>query len=287
MVEGLADGAALLVHTVDLGAEHAEHAIGDLGADDPADEAAALGADLLLDEGVELAVLAIDDLPQLGQQEAQDLVVAVAVDEGAEGAGHDRAAAGAAEHAGGEAGHGAAGAAVFHGGQDAGEHLGERLGGGTRRGAIGEEAGEDGGHVEPPEHATDLAGRDDVPGDEGAEGAAEPGLLPRDDGGVRDGDAERVTEQGGDREPVREAAHEPGLGAGLNEVRPEALGHGVAHDDEGGHGQEQSEGEALVADEVAPELGVGGGGGRHGLGFSMVVGRGHPRLAGPSPRPSP
>ena len=68
------------------------------------------------------------------------------------------------------------------------------------------------------QHAGDLAAGEHVGGDEAAERRAQPLLLVRDDGGVRDRHAERVAEQRGDREPVGDAADEAGLGRGLQQV---------------------------------------------------------------------
>ena len=75
----------------------------------------------------------------------------------------------------------------------------------------------------------DLGLGEDVVGDEAAERPAEPRLLRRDDGGVRDRQAERMAEQRGDREPVGDAADEPGLGRGLQQVGHDAVRQGKAH----------------------------------------------------------
>ncbi len=50
------------------------------------------------------------------------------------------------------------------------------------------------------------------------EGGADPVLVAGNDRGVRDGEAERVAEQGGHREPVGDAADQPGLGEGADEA---------------------------------------------------------------------
>ena len=76
------------------------------------------------------------------------------------------------------------------------------------------EAGQDAGHLAPGE---------DVLGDEAAERLAEPFLLVRDDGGVRDREAERVAEQGGDGEPVGDAADEAGFRRRLQQVGARSL----------------------------------------------------------------
>jgi hypothetical protein len=52
---------------------------------------------------------------------------------------------------------------------------------------IGQEAPQDAREVEPPQHAPHLVLGEDVVGDEAAEPLAQPLLLARDDGGVRDG----------------------------------------------------------------------------------------------------
>ena len=79
---------------------------------------------------------------------------------------------------------------------------------------------QDARHIEPCEHAGNLVRRDDMGRDEPPQRAAEPVLLARDDGGVRDRQAERVAEQRGDREPVGDAADEPGLGGGFQQAAP-------------------------------------------------------------------
>ena len=101
------------------------------------------------------------------------------------------------------------------------------------------------------------AGRDDVAGDEAAERAAEPGLLGRDDGGVRDRQSERMAKQGGDREPVRQAADQPRLGARLQQRRAEAGRQGVGKTDQSAHAGEDASREATVARQAAAEIGVG------------------------------
>ena len=139
--------------------------------------------------------------------------MAAAFDEAVQGAGDDLAGAGAAEHPRHNARDQAAGAAVFHCCEDARQQAGERSGGWAGGGRIGQEAMQDAGQVEPGQNIGDFLGGKDVGRDEAAERGAEPLLLPRDDGGVRDGDAKRVAEQRGDREPVGDAADESGLGA--------------------------------------------------------------------------
>jgi hypothetical protein len=64
------------------------------------------------------------------------------------------------------------------------------------------------GQIELGERERDVRFGEYVVGDEAAECRAEPGLLVGDDGGVRDGQAERVAEQRGDGEPVGDAADE-------------------------------------------------------------------------------
>ncbi len=68
---------------------------------------------------------------------------------------------------------------------------------------------------------------------------AEAGLFVGDDGGVRDRQAERVSEQGGNGEPVRYAADETGFGAGLQEVGPVAMREGEAAYRQSGHQDQQ------------------------------------------------
>ena len=214
-------GDAAGVDTVEFGAEDAEDAVGYLCAEDPTDELAALGADLVLDELVKSVVPGLDPGAELLDEEVEHFLVSAALDKGPQRAGDDDSGAGAAEQAGGEAAHGTARATVLDSGEEAGEHFGKGLGGGPGGVLVEKEAGEDGRDVEAGEDAADFGGGDDVPGDEAAESAAEAHFLAGDDGGVGDGDAERVAEEGGDGEPIGDAADEAGLGAGLEEFGPE------------------------------------------------------------------
>ena len=145
------------------------------------------------------------------------------------------------------------------------------IGGGPRRDGVGQEAVQDAGQVEAGQHTRDLVGGEHVGGDEAAERGAEPLLLVRDDGGVRDRDAERMAEQRGDREPVGDAADEAGLGGGLEQVGGEPGGQRVAAERQRGHQDQQRGGEGPVAAQRAPGFGVGvrgDSGGRAGLDFT-------------------
>jgi hypothetical protein len=63
-------------------------------------------------------------------------------------------------------------------------------------------------------------GGEEVVLQEVAEDAADAVLLRRDDGGVRDRQAQRPAEQRGDGEPVGDASHQRGLGGGTHHGEP-------------------------------------------------------------------
>ncbi|MFK4543212.1 hypothetical protein RKD29_002808 [Streptomyces tendae] len=117
-----------------------------------------------------------------------------------------------------------------------GGQLGRHPVGVLRYGEPGAEAAADADGAQPLAH--DGLGEEVLP-DELAQRDAELVLLLRDDRGVRDGDAQRVAEEGGDREPVGERADHAGLGGGRHIARPGArapvrgpLGQDVDHGDE-------------------------------------------------------
>ena len=222
-------------------------------------------ADTLGDDGAQLLLLRYEELAELGEDEGQHVLVSAAVKQAVQGAGDDGAGAAAAEHARDEAGDQAAGAAVLHGRQQAGQKAGEGLGGGPGGGRIGEEAVQDAGQVDPGQGAAQLGLREDVGGDEAAEGAAEPLLLGGNDGGVGDGQPQRMAEQGGDGEPVGHAADEPGLGRGLQQVRSPAWRKRVAAEGKGGHDHQQPGREGTVAGEREPGQPIGVYRSIHGL----------------------
>ena len=83
---------------------------------------------------------------------------------------------------------------------------------------VGEEAADRAGDVDVAHPPRDHRGDQEIVAQEGGEGLADPVLVARDDRGVRDRDAERMAEQGGDREPVGEAADHRRLGERLDEA---------------------------------------------------------------------
>jgi hypothetical protein len=89
------------------------------------------------------------------------------------------------------------------------------------------------------------------------ERAAESRLLRRQDGRVGDRQPERVSEQRDHGKPVRDAAHEPGLGRGLEQVGPDRSRQRVAAQHQRRHEQEQRGGGAAVPTQRLPRLGVG------------------------------
>ena len=116
------------------------------------------------------------------------------------------------------------------------------------------------GHDRGAPHPLDQGvGRQEAGLDEGAEGVAELVLALHDDRRVGDGDAERVPEQGGDREPVGEAAHHAGLDRGLEVADPRGVAAPQleAHE-RGGHDHQEAGGPpAAAAQQGAPQLLVG------------------------------
>ena len=100
----------------------------------------------------------------------------------------------------------------------------------------------------------------EVLADEVLEAAPELVLAPRDQRGVRHGQAERVLEQRGHREPVGDRTDHRRLGAGVHEA-PEAVLVERGQVDHGGEGQERDREGPHPAQPAAP-LRVGPGVGR-------------------------
>ena len=74
--------------------------------------------------------------------------------------------------------------------------------------------------VDPGQRPVDVGLGEHVVGDEAAQRAAQPVLLRRQDRGVRDRQAERMAEQSGDREPVRDPADQSRPPRGTQHVKP-------------------------------------------------------------------
>ncbi len=88
----------------------------------------------------------------------------------------------------------------------------------------------------PPRH--DRGGEEIIP-EEGGEGVADPVLVARHDRGVGDRDAERMAEQGGDREPVGDAADQAGFREGADEAPGRMLRlEPGRRDEQGGHARQ-------------------------------------------------
>ena len=83
---------------------------------------------------------------------------------------------------------------------------------------LGEEAADRAGDVDAAHPPRDHRGGEEIVLEEAGERVADPVLVARHDRGVRDGQAERMAEQGGDREPVGDAADQAGLGEGADEA---------------------------------------------------------------------
>ena len=203
-----------------------------------------------------MSSLRAQQVAELAEDEAEHLLMAAALDQAVQRARHHLAGARPAQHARHDAGDQAARAAVLHGGEDAWQHGGERRRGRARRGGVGEEAVQDAGQVEAGEHPGDLIGGEHMGGDEAAERGAETFLLLRDDGGVRDRDAEWVAEQRGDREPVGDAAHEARFRGRLEQVGGGGGRKGIGAQGEGGHQNEEGRGEGSMTTQRAPGFGV-------------------------------
>ena len=171
---------------------------------------------------------------QAGEDEAEHLLVPPALDHLAQRAADHPAGAGAAEDARQRCGPSARRARPSSmRGQQPRQQGRQRLGGRAGGGRVGRGSGcRMPGRSSWPRNCDDLRAGEHVPGDEPAERAAQPLLLARDDGGVRDRQAERVAEQRGHREPVGDAADEAGLGGGLQQVGGDARRQRV-----GGHRQ--------------------------------------------------
>ncbi|MEZ5233361.1 MAG: hypothetical protein R2749_11745 [Acidimicrobiales bacterium] len=156
--------------------------------------------------------------------------------------------------------------ALDHGVLDGAGHLvvAQHVGGAGQRGRV---LGDDGGvarghqplgrpprHVRRPQPFDDGVAGQEVLLHERAERTAELVLAGGDQGGVRDGQPERMAEQGGDREPVGQAPDHGGLGGGP-EVTPTVVHVGLrpAGDDEHRRrAQQQTGGAALHAPQIAP-----------------------------------
>ena len=80
----------------------------------------------------------------------------------------------------------------------------------------GEEAAGCAGEVQPSHPSRHDRGSEEVLAQEGGEAVADPVLVARDDRGVRDGQAERVAEQRGHREPVGQPADHRRFGKGAH-----------------------------------------------------------------------
>jgi hypothetical protein len=72
--------------------------------------------------------------------------------------------------------------------------------------------------IQPTHPPRDHGGGQEIVLQELSQRGADPVLVLGDDGGVRDRQAERMPEQGGDREPVGEAADHRRLRKGANEA---------------------------------------------------------------------
>src|SRR3546814_987167 len=83
--------------------------------------------------------------------------------------------------------------------------------------------------------------------DEASKALADAVLVAGDNGGMRDRQAERVTEQGGDGEPVGQPADQRRLGARSQQIDPEAgLAQPGGADVDEAHGDQQRRGEAAM-----------------------------------------
>ena len=80
--------------------------------------------------------------------------------------------------------------------------------------AVGQPVGHEGGEIDVAQPRLDRLGRQEIGLDEFAQRVGDAQVVARDDGGVRDRQAERPAEQGDDGVPVGEPAHGRGRGEG-------------------------------------------------------------------------
>ena len=92
-----------------------------------------------------------------------------------------------------------------------------------------EEAADGAGKIHPPHPPRHHRRREEIVLEEIRQGIADPVLVARDDRGVRDRQAERMAEQGRDREPVGDATDQTRLGEGADEA-PGGMGVGEIGD---------------------------------------------------------
>ena len=83
-----------------------------------------------------------------------------------------------------------------------------------------QEAADRAGEVDVAHPPRDHRRDQEIVLEEGGQRVADAVLVARDDRGVRDRQAERMAEQGGDREPVGQAADHRRLGEGLHVAEP-------------------------------------------------------------------
>jgi hypothetical protein len=136
--------------------------------------------------------------------------------------------------------------AILQRAQQPWQRFGQCLGGRARLAAVGQEAADDPGHVQPLDQPPHLGLGEDVARDEVAEAAPEPFLLAGDDRGVRDGQPHRPAEQCGDRKPVREPADDARLRRGRQQVGPEARLEAIGQHGERDHEEKQGGREGAV-----------------------------------------
>ena len=182
--------------------------------------------------------------------------MAAALDQAVQRPGDHPSGAGAAQDARDDAGDQPPRTPVLHRRQQPRQHARQRHRRGPRRLSIGKEAVQDPRQIEPRQHAGHLLAGKYVCCDEAAERCPEPLLLMRDDRRVRDGDAERMAEQGRHREPVGDAADEAGLGTCLQQIARPPFGQRVAAEGERGHQDQQRGGEGPVTRQCAPCSGL-------------------------------
>ena len=276
-VERGAKLGAVRTHLVDFVVDDRQHTPRDRGAERPTDQSAALFADALLDGGAQSVLPPGQQCADLRQDEAEDLLVAAALDQTVEGAGDDPAGAGTAQDARQQPARQPTGTTVLHRGQHARQRSGQRDRQRMRGSRVGEETMQNSGHIEAPEDARHLVCADHMGRDETAQGAAQAPLLPRNDGGVRNRQPERMAEQRRDREPVGYAADQPGLGSRLEQaprprVRPVPARHQRGAEQHQRRHQHQQQGRrAAVQREGAPGFGVGIAGGRDHAGLILIA----------------
>ena len=130
-------------------------------------------------------------------------------------------------------------------------------------------AGQEIGDVEARDLVGDVVLREHPIAHHGSHPAGHQLPVGGDDGGVGDGQAERMPEQCGDREPVGEAAHDAGLRDGQDEAAPPPGAQRIRGHRQGHRRQQHDQGEPPL---VRPTPGFGSAAAVHGRSLLWTFG---------------